>query len=1649
MLASRIAVNAGAPRLAARLSLRAWRTDPSDPIAQDQFAFHYRERRGPLAAWRLIRGWRQQPQASAGDRAELLVHRARLLAELRDFSAAEKLLGQAEEMSSQSAWIRLQRAHLFERLDRVEEALEVARAACALHRFPFYRPGIQVTAHLLQLLDRDDEAIQLLQQADAALQSGPVAGQWYSLLSENGRWSAAESALARYAELSPLLEPPLEKWLTSQRARTACHLGKRAEAVTFARQLDDEFHRNFVKNLESAANGNGRVQLDVSFVRQHFKTCAPATLAALGRFWRMPAEHLKLAEAMCYDGTPGWQQRQWAEQNGWFVREFRVTHESVLALIGAGVPFAISTVEATAAHMQAVVGFDRLRGTILLRDPSQPYVVEAFADAFFKYHRAYGPHGMVFLPLAERARLDGLELPEAGVYDRHHRFNLCLQGHDREGAALILAAMADSYHEHPLVWETRLALAGYDANVSEQLRCLDRLLELFPRAPGRLLARLHCLRDASRQERLEFLERSCAAKETDPALFIELARALDDDARNAPAAARWLKRALRIRPLDTNAISVQADLLWADGRLEEATELYRFAAHLEGYRENLYQAWFVACRRTRRTDEAMAVLADRFQQFGAKSEQPGMTLAWAWRELDQPARAREIYAAAGRLRPDNGYLLLNAARLEGRLGHWPEAEQLLQAGRDKARKSDWLRAAAEIAEWRLDTAASLRSARAILEIEPLALDAHSGVARCLAELEGGAAALAHLKSACARFPHHYGLRRMVLEWCGRSAAEGAETAARGLLQINPADAWARRELALILAQAGRFDEALRETTEAAQIEPRNTFSFSTLGHLHLMRRSPAEARTAFERAIELNVDNGDALNTLLELSPTDQERRAALSFIEQQLGKQVVLGDGLLTFRQLAQPILEPETLLRSLRQAHQARPDLWHAWSALVSQLGHLSQLDEALALATQASERFPHLPRTWLDLAEVHQWRKELEAELAAARRAVEVNPAWNRGVLALAGALERAGNFAEADEVYARALQHSPNDAQLHAHHAHLLWRRRQPAAAFAGIERALRIAPGYTWSWDLLHAWAADTGQPGRAGDFARTLTRERPGEMHAWLMLARILQGPDTMAERLAAVDRALQLAPREFDAWDLKATLLTLAERFDDAVQATLAGAQACATGAFSLRGRRAWVEARRQRLGEAVRLMREVLTENAAYVWGWNELAGWLQQQGALVDAAAALETLQRLRPHDAGVSRQLGFLKLKQDDRPAAQRHFAAALQISATDASSAQNLLSLQLGAGDLREAAATLRLMQTHQPGAATEAAEIFFRLRNREIDAACAGLEKICAGPDPDPWPVGAAADAFARASQRDRVLKVFRRVIKSAACNPQTAAAAIDLLLGAHRPWAAVALFLRLPPGELQRRAAAPLAHGLADAKARFCFRWLLWRRREMLARDDAAWGQVGYALTNFKSSKPAARWLSDWRSRSNVEPWMLFNLCLGLRSLGRYAEAGEVVQHIIRKWSYRAGSADLRLFLAVEEALAGNVSVAQAHLKQVAIRKQVAYDQDLLALARALVEFQQAPAAERARKFKAVRAQLAPRFTPWRLLHVLTDVRRTFRRAGRVFEWQRGGLRAWAWFGWRLHWQWLLLPLVLVAVLFPPLLVGVLLAWWMRRRSR
>ena len=170
---------------------------------------------------------------------------------------------------------------------------------------------MQAFAHHLQLLERSAEALEVLRDASRQLESGAVVAQLAALQVEMGLYGDARKSWARCAEVSPLMEKEFAEWLATRRSDAAYFDGDFAEAAEFAKQVNHPLYQEMAERLPSVG-GSGRVQLPIGFVRQHHMTCAPATLSAISRFWQMHAEHLSLAEAICYDGTPAHSERHWA-----------------------------------------------------------------------------------------------------------------------------------------------------------------------------------------------------------------------------------------------------------------------------------------------------------------------------------------------------------------------------------------------------------------------------------------------------------------------------------------------------------------------------------------------------------------------------------------------------------------------------------------------------------------------------------------------------------------------------------------------------------------------------------------------------------------------------------------------------------------------------------------------------------------------------------------------------------------------------------------------------------------------------------------------------------------------------------------------------------------------------------------------------------------------------------------------------------------------------------------------------------------------------------------------------------------------------------------------------------------------------------------
>ncbi len=1496
--AGKLAANLGAPRLAFAINRRAWRRYPSHPEVCYYAAWAAARRRGPLAALRFLDRLRDLPGRTDQLQANFLAQRAHCLAMLRDFENADRAIREALAMAPQQPWLWVEQASVLDMEDRGEQSLEAARKALALQ--PFYRPAVQHAGHTLLQLNRDDEAMELFQRAMEVLESGAVLCQLACLQIELGHYREARQSLARLDGYFPLLhrDKDMIKWIDSRRSDAAYYCGDIEEAARLARGVDHPFCKSLAENLEKNGATGRRVELNVGFVRQHHATCSPATLSALCRYWNRPYDHLEVAEKICYDGTPEHSERNWVTEHGFHAREFRVTWEGAKALIDAGIPFTLTTVAPGAAHLQAVFGYDSRRGVLLVRDPNERHFTECLAEEMIKHLTSTGPRGMAFVPAEEAARLNALPLPDSELYDHNYAMHRALDRHDREAAETAQRRMAEIDQGHRLTIHARATLASYDADHVGLLRAVERLLELFPDDVNQWMARLRLLREnGTRDERLKLLKEVCAKADVDPVFFQQYAEELLDDQREHEHAACLLRRAMRARPLDANNLRLMASMFWAQQDREESLRLLRFAACLEDKNEARSYAYFSASRHLNRTEEVLDYLRDRFTRFGAQKSWPAQTLSVAHEQLEQAEEAFRVIEAALEMRPDDGELLLFAAELYGRFARDERARELLERARGRCHPLAWLRVMAYRALHRNELRKALDYGRTLLQSDPFHREMNELVAGVLRDLQGPEAAEAHLRSLVDRFPRHYTLRQQLIESLVGDEPAKRETEVRKFLEFHPDDPWARRELALVLCDQRRFDEAAREADTACQLDPASPAGYFIRSLVHEGLGDSHGARDCCRQAIRLSVDYEPAIHRLVELCHTKAERQEALKVVYDELVRQVIFGDTLQTFRGVAAYTLEPERLLEILREAWDARPDLWQTWSALVHQLIDLEQHEEALAAARTAVERFPLLPRTWLDLALACRAGGDHDGETGALEKALSVNPNWGEALRQLSDAQRRAGDVDAARATLQRAIAREPLNVTHQGELADLLWSAGRRDEAIAALQQAVERQPNYEWGWRKLREWSQTVRRPELVVDLARQITRLRPERPDSWLLLAETLEGfPEHFEECLKAVDRAIELNPRCVDAHGLRSDLLALAGRFDEAVAACRPDVWADQRPAL-LRVKEADTELRRGNGQRAAELLEEIVRDDPEYALAWSRLADWYERAADHQRYLEAAKHLARISPRHPAAWGYLADGLLRTGDRSGAKEHFHKALELDPAYVFAGIQLFQLQIEDRQFDEALATSRIIGPHVPDDYRLAGEIRAYSGKRDRDTTRELLRRLCQCSMESPEPLQQAVEAMRKSGIKQEAGEVLGEALVDPRSSPQVAAVWLTE--------AAQDGQLALVKRALKRLAdRGPLWHVLCQsyvehvAAARHPGRlhWTVRKHRRRIEQDTRTWAAVGQAYRDLNQDRRVLAWMGDWRSREDAEAHMLLPLVIACMALKRERLAVEVGARALAK---------------------------------------------------------------------------------------------------------------------------------------------------------
>ncbi|MGI9474870.1 MAG: C39 family peptidase, partial [Rubripirellula sp.] len=571
----------GAPRLSRWHTLKAFRESPEALSVRNAYGGMLADENGPLDALEFVDRF---PSPDEGEKAEERLRwlwlKASSYTQLRDFDAAESLLDTMSNIKERPEISLFTRGYWLERQDRYEEALEIIDEAMSIRAS---RSTIGYRAHLLTLLGQDDTAYELLRESDTQKQVASFAWQMSGIAYERRDYQECSRLLERFEDLSPLLERAFGERFTMFRSELARRAGDDESAIRYARRSKSAYGNKIADRL-SDPERRDRVDkiLPVEFVRQHEMTCGPATLAAISKYWKRPAEHLEVAEEICYNGTTAHAERKWAQDNGYTTREFTVTEEATEALIGRDIPFTLVTRGAGYAHLQAVIGYDGRTGMILIRDPFHRVRGAAAADELLESQAAHGPRGMVLVPSDRASLIEDLDLPDTELYDLIHKMDDALIRHDRTEAIQWVEQIGTKAPEHRLHWQSQRQLATYDASEQGSLRAVKKLRALYPDDVSLQMSELASLGNLGRlAERVQRLRELVAKPLPHPLLMLQLAESLAQDGRYRDEAYELLRDAIRKGTSYARSYLELGDLLWSRHDREMALKLYRFAACLE------------------------------------------------------------------------------------------------------------------------------------------------------------------------------------------------------------------------------------------------------------------------------------------------------------------------------------------------------------------------------------------------------------------------------------------------------------------------------------------------------------------------------------------------------------------------------------------------------------------------------------------------------------------------------------------------------------------------------------------------------------------------------------------------------------------------------------------------------------------------------------------------------------------------------------------------------------------------------------------------------------------------------------------------------------------------------------------------------------
>jgi tetratricopeptide (TPR) repeat protein len=296
----------------------------------------------------------------------------------------------------------------------------------------------------------------------------------------------------------------------------------------------------------------------------------------------------------------------------------------------------------------------------------------------------------------------------------------------------------------------------------------------------------------------------------------------------------------------------------------------------------------------------------------------------------------------------------------------------------------------------------------------------------------------------------------VLTWRQCRMYHDIETFYRTTLSRNP-EAWMpQSNLASLLVQDGRLDEAVAHYEAAIRLAPAYPeIHFNLADALVKLKRMP-EAVAQYEEALRLSPDYAAAQTNLGTALVALGRPEEAIPHFEQALRikpdsaqSHFGLGFALEASGHLPEAIVQYRDTLRT-------EPGNVEAHYHLANDLANGGRITEALGQYEAALRLRPDYAEAWGNLGFALAMEGRLAEALEDLSRALQLKPDYAEGHAYRGFALARSGRLPDAVREYRRALQSRPNDADVHYQLAQALLSLGDSAAAAAELEAANRLS-----------------------------------------------------------------------------------------------------------------------------------------------------------------------------------------------------------------------------------------------------------------------------------------------------------------------------------------------------------------------------------------------------------------------------------------------------------------------------------------------------------------------------------------------------------------------------------------------------------------